>query len=528
MAKLCKCIDKGEKHLVSTTVECITFTIFRDYLEMLDFSTIRGGSVESKRAFFEQLFCHLAKLDQDSGSFRRIDGSGGDGGVEAVRILASGREIGYQSKYHTSRDDIAWTKLDNSVHTALKHHPHLERYVVAIPCHFTGTRTVKGGGTSDGTWGDWSERVKSWTDYAAQLGINVDFDVWTAFELEEALLQPNAQHLWHYFFGNRFFTRHWLCTWLDRTIVDLGARYSAAEHIDTQSLKPFDLIYRRANVRNELLSLFDTAEASDPRAAVRSSETTLNVDESVRAVEQLQSKFISLRSAVDSDLSISWPVCSWFTSWYAFTGALADLCNLIRSMVSDETTADYDRIIRKIEDTTRIFALRGPEVFGGSWAHLLPIDGCRAALFVGRAGAGKSHLLARATEVAFVDSAPIIHLLGEYFVAGDPRALILNHLELRDWPFGAFLTALNLAAEAAKTRAMLVIDALNEGYSIELWRSHLAGFIHEVNKHDRIVLVVSCREEYLDFVVPDDLIAKPQVYPGEDGVSPQIVRRSAR
>ena len=80
--------------------------------DMIDFKNIRGNTVEGQRSFFEQLVCHLALLSEDCGEFRRIEGSGGDGGVEALRILHTGHKIGYQAKYYTSRDHIDWSKLN--------------------------------------------------------------------------------------------------------------------------------------------------------------------------------------------------------------------------------------------------------------------------------------------------------------------------------------------------------------------------------------------------------------------------------
>jgi hypothetical protein len=174
-----------------------------------------------------------------------------------------------------------------------------------------------------------------------------------------------------------------------------------------------------------------------------------------------------------------------------------------------------------VSETTKAYELIGPEVFGGRWAHLIPIDGSRATLFVGRAGAGKSHALARGAETAWNAGAPVIHILGQHILDDDPRTSILKRLEIAKRSFHDALSALNLAAEAAGTRAMLVIDALNEGRGTDVWRSHLASFIREVNEYDRIVLVVSCREEYLDYVVPPEVIAEPRLYPGDDGQPPQ-------
>ena len=100
----------------------------------IDFTKIRGDAVEGQRAAFEQLVCHLARLDNRfAGAFRRIEGAGGDGGVEAIRIRPGGREIGFQAKYYPNRDEIDWPKIDQSVEQALKHHPRLN--ATLFRCH---------------------------------------------------------------------------------------------------------------------------------------------------------------------------------------------------------------------------------------------------------------------------------------------------------------------------------------------------------------------------------------------------------
>ncbi|MFH1910574.1 MAG: hypothetical protein ABIK91_00885 [Pseudomonadota bacterium] len=461
----------------------------------------------------------MADLDGSGGEYRRIEGAGGDGGVEALRILSSGRKIGYQAKYYPSPDDIDWSKLDNSVKTALTLHPELERYVIVLPCDFTGKRAARGGFT-EGIWGKWDERVDRWKVLATSRGIKVEFELWTAFNIETALLQPNAQHLIRFFFDHLVFTREWIQRHMDRTICDLQARYSPGEHVDTESLRPFDVIYRRENIRKDLQAVFELARNSNPRTAAALVENSGVPEADIVAAEDSLKDFVALGDAVNWTTVKAWPICQWLTSWYSLTRQLSEINRTISDRIPTEKTTTHDALDRRVSEMTKVYKLIGPEVFGGSWARLLPIDGSRASLFVGRAGTGKSHVLARGAETACNKGAPVIHILGQYILDDDPRISILKRLEIANWSFHDALSALNLAAEAAGTRALLVIDALNEGRGTEVWIKHLASFIHEVNEHDRIVLVLSCREEYLDYVVPPEVIANPHLYPGENGQPP--------
>jgi hypothetical protein len=433
-------------------------------LGKIDFTKIKGETVEGQRSFFEQLVCNLARLDGRGGEFRRIEGAGGDGAVEAIRILPSGKKIGYQAKFHSSGDKIDWHKLNNSVQTALTRHPELERYVIALPCDFTGSRAARGGHT-DGIWGKWDEWVAKWKSAATAQRITVEIEPWTAFEMENALRKPDSQHLIPFFFDQLVFTQNWIRLHLDRTIHDLQARYSPDEHVDTESLKPFDVIYRRENVRRDLRAIFDAARGSNPRAAAALVEDAAITESDILAVEKLREHFLALGAAVEWKAEMGWPISEWISSWYAFTRSLNSFTRALQNGIGLEKGPSDDALYRRVAETTNLYKLTTPEVFGGPWIRTIPIDGSRAALFVGRAGAGKSHVLARGVETAWKAGAPVIHMLGQHIVDDDPRVSFLKRMEIADWTFHDALSALNLAAEAAGTRGMVVIDVRNALFS---------------------------------------------------------------
>lgn len=468
---------------------------------MIDFTKIRGTAVEAQRHYFEQLVCHLAALD-GVGEFRRIHGAGGDGGVEAHRLLHGGRTIGYQAKFYPSAAEIDWSKLDDSVETALTQHTDLSRYIIALPCDFTGKRAVRGGASTEGVWGKWDLHVAQWHVLAQRRNIVVAFEPWTAFELETRLFRPDAHHLRQFFFNQLVFSDGWMKGHAERTLADLQARYSPDEHVDTESLMSFDVVFRRESVRDSLHEVFAVARGSNPRAAA--ALTGGGLEQAISTVEELAKHFQSFEIGIDAPFEQPWPISAWFESWHALTWHLGALHREIEERAQDDAS-----LLARIREATKAYDLITEEVFGGNWARYLSIDALRCVLFVGRAGAGKSHVLARGAQHAMECGAPLIHILGQHILDDDPRASMLKRLGLDDWTFDDFLSALNLAAEAAQTRALLVIDALNEGRGTEVWRNHLAGMIHDVGRHDRIVLMMSCREEYLDYVVPTALLCQP-------------------
>src|SRR5258708_16283379 len=116
---------------------------------MIKLDEIKGYSL-GQRAAFEMLVCHLARRDPPTpkAAFRRIEGSGGDGGVEAYWLLPDGAEIGYQAKFFVRAGDIKWEQVNSSVLTAITQHPSLSKFIVAFPCDLTDRTDATKRGTT--------------------------------------------------------------------------------------------------------------------------------------------------------------------------------------------------------------------------------------------------------------------------------------------------------------------------------------------------------------------------------------------
>ena len=207
----------------------------------IDFSKIRGDFADGQRGAFEELVCQLARREAPSvGSFRRIEGAGGDGGVECLVQSADGT-VGYQAKFYTKAGEIDWTAIDKSVDTALKLHPDLVRYVIALPCDFTGRRRTRGDNVSEGTWGIWNERVAKWESGSAR---PVEFTPWTAAELNARLTPINADGLRVYWFTQVEFSGQWFQQRVEAAIASLDDRYNPQDHVDVHLEQVFDVMVK--------------------------------------------------------------------------------------------------------------------------------------------------------------------------------------------------------------------------------------------------------------------------------------------
>lgn len=82
----------------------------------------------------------------------------------------------------------------------------------------------------------------------------------------------------------------------------------------------------------------------------------------------------------------------------------------------------------------------------------------------GAAGTGKTHLLCDLARQRISAGRPTVLLLGQRFVSNEvPWSQALQQLDLPGLSAEEFVGALEAAAQAAGSRALLIIDAINEG-----------------------------------------------------------------
>ena len=148
-----------------------------------DFTRIRPLHGD-RRHGFEEFCVQLARRhDAPAGSrFVRIEGAGGDGGVECYWELVGGTKWGYQSKL---LDRLDKKQLTNSVETALRIHPTLTRYVICLPFDLSGPTGRRGSNQK----AKWESYVAEWQQLASDRGLTVSFELWTESELIDRLIE---------------------------------------------------------------------------------------------------------------------------------------------------------------------------------------------------------------------------------------------------------------------------------------------------------------------------------------------------
>ena len=136
----------------------------------LDFNNIRPMN-GSARDGFEEFVCQLARKEEILCTKRFVRNGKPDGGVECYWVLEDGSEVAWQAKYFCKAlDNSQYQQIDGSVKEALKTHPNLRRYIIAVPtdlsdAHVEGRMSMK-------------ERIDGYVERWTELNPQVVFEFW--------------------------------------------------------------------------------------------------------------------------------------------------------------------------------------------------------------------------------------------------------------------------------------------------------------------------------------------------------------
>jgi hypothetical protein len=126
-------------------------------------------------------------------------------------------------------------------------------------------------------------------------------------------------------------------------------------------------------------------------------------------------------------------------------------------------------------------------------------------LLLGDAGTGKTHLFCDVAKQRVRIGLPTVLLLGGQFNNEEPWSQIIRRLGLaciKD----EFLGALEAAAQLTGSRALILIDALNEGEGKKLWNKYLTGMLAILSGYPWVGIAVSTRTSYERTVIPEGIV----------------------
>lgn len=473
---------------------------------MIDFTYIRafrGGQREA----FEELVCQLARREsQPSGAvFRRIEGAGGDGGVEAYWLLADDAKIGYQAKFFPRTRDIDWTQIDDSVERALQVHPTLTTYVIALPCNLTDRRSTRRGKTG---WELWDEHCASWTaKWLAPTGRHVDFVAWTESELLNKLTTPASEGLRQYWFSESEFSAAWFNEHVQLAADSLDERYHPEDHVDVTTETLFRFIARDHEAISELASLLTSIRKISIDTATLKRYENQDLAPSLNDLAAAYQALLSIGTAFVAPPWQTWHSAGWVDLARKLQAAIKPVKSWAYTrQFSPDSHEDVKQDMGYIRSHLSRLDDATENLLGVLNSPFMAAEECRAAIIEGRAGSGKSHLLGHVAESRVASGKPVILLLGHQLGDQSLWNQISQRLGLTAQSPDTLLQALDGAAEAEQTRCLILVDAINEGPGAHLWRAEAVEFFRRIQRYPHLACVVSCRSEYVPYVFPEELL----------------------
>ena len=469
----------------------------------LDFSNIRTHN-GSQAGGFEELVCQLAHLrePEDSLRFVRKEGAGGDAGVECYWVLADQSEECWQAKYFIGgMSPSRWNQLHDSFVTALNRHPKLKKYFICLPIDKTDSRkTGRGGKQVISVEDEWQSHVAKWKEEAKSKGRSVEFEYWGKHEITSFLTIDDPLYSGRalYWFDAAVLTTSKFEKVVNRAKDALGERYEARLHVELPISRNIDGLCLNEQWRKDLRErLGGLKESNDSLLrTLRNQQLDWLNGEKAEELRTLYSEIYRIVSEGLNQQAVLFDiqhVRELLEDISGFHGSIREALD----NSSSQKEQDWDYALRnffnavdefnRFLDTTRV---KAAEV--------------KAALVYGEAGIGKSHLLCDVSLNRIKNNQPTVFLLGSQYQGGNPIELIQDAVDLKRHGMGKVLGAIDAAGEASGSRALIVIDALNEGAHREDWDSYISSFLTDVAEYKHIAVLLSCRSTYLRYILPDE------------------------
>jgi hypothetical protein len=466
----------------------------------------------SQNSAFEELCCQLAQYEPVSVGAKFTRKGTPDAGVECFWQLRTGGEWGWQAKFlFPPFGPSQWRQLDESVYTALRTHPNLTRYTICLPFDRSDPRGKRG---NRSFLDNWNERVRKWQTYARRRGHSVEFIYWGDSEIHSRLAQEAHAGRYKFWFDKEFFSPSWFAAHIREVVANAGDRYTPVLNVDLPIARIFDGLGRSPDFFSQIVDLYRKLRTRFSKLHFRSLRE-LAPQQTERLEQSFSELFKSLNHIHDHD----WIHIPFEGLALAQIQAVQQEIDFLREKPAPLKVAEpqiqpepaehafelptginiRDEILLLYELSD---ALDEVSYFADSSSALLANK--PALLLVGRPGSGKTHLFCDVASRRISNGYPTVILLGEQFSAAEPWKQILELLKL-NCTREEFLGALDAAALAAGTRALIFIDALNEGDGQKIWNKHLAGLLSHLENYPRIGIAVSVRSSYENAIIPDAL-----------------------
>lgn len=455
-------------------------------------------------------FCYqIAKRQFNNlGEFTPVDDSGGGDGVEFYLTLPNGEEWGWQAKFYypNLRLNISNRKnsINNSLRKSIETHPNLRKWFICTPSNFTHP---------ENNW--FKQSLK-------KLAPSIELEHWGKTEFNDFLGKPEFIGIKNYFFGELELDIGWFSSQVQKQISNVKDKFIAPLHTETDvDFKIHCLLadskfieFIKENLKKIECELENFLENKREFEKINLNPIPVdlqtkilkalnNLDEhQMEILPHIQSFLILLENrfiekALDFELRNNGNLREEIENLRDYSSSIHKLIRESSKEQKDSILYIWDDKLGKLLYCLDEFKL----VFSNIEKAINCFKKSEISIF-GEALIGKTHIACHICEEKIKDNLPAILLFGRDFTKD--KIIEKKILEILDIPgqysWFEFISTLESMAEAYRTRIPIVIDALNESETTDIWKNQLPGLIEFLKKYPRIILINTCRTHYIDYI----------------------------
>lgn len=478
----------------------------------INFGSIRPIHGSQDEAF-EELVCQLARADKPTKAATFIRKGKPDAGVECIWKLNDNTEWGWQAKYFlNSLSTSQWTQIDNSVKKALEKHPKLTKYFISVPIDPSDAR-IEG---KESMLEKWNKKVVGWKKLAASKKMKVDFIFWGHSELLEMLSRKEQEGRLYFWFNKAEFTDDWIKDNIRKSTSILAhRRYTPKINFELPIARIFDGLTRCERFEEQLKDAYKKVIEAYKKLDSHLFKPGIKTESKkiITLFHNLKKEFNSLRFEGVAKVDVTKLTTTIDEFIKLLKSLLRKLYGLQNKIVEKKTenykhTQPYNNEIHYLQNFSHSLS-EFKEFFDTITFHLVNSP---FLIVEGKAGMGKSHLVADIVNQRLSNGHKSIFLLGQHFVTEEnPWSQILHKQFLLQITEEVFLGSLNAKAESEGKRIIFFIDALNEGCGRFFWPEALKNFVDSIRKYEWLGLVVSIRSSYSKLIAAKEIIDEEEM-----------------
>ena len=452
--------------------------------------------VRGIRIKFEDLCRQLFINENLSGNkqFKYLHANPNNHGLETEPIYdeVNKRWIGFQAKFFDQ--DVRYEQIKNSAEKTVEYYTGKEGIVnlVFLFCNKPITVTANG----------YVNAVK------VLKNAHIDVQLITDTAILD-LVRNKYSYLGLYYFGNHSIQREWFVKHTGYMLDALGDRYNRHFNVETTSSDELSLFIHDQRASEYLnakkANLLDTINKLPARSG--SKDYLRKLEEVISALPDVDNK--TFYQSFEWSQAIRSAVATFLDNFQeerkrleAEREELYTLADDNKSNLKEREAAlkKYHKLGDHIYDLDMLIQL--PEIVAFSEKEMQLLYG-DVLIIHGEAGIGKSQLLAsKMQNILDEDRVGLLLVAAIYFTADPIHTQIMKNLEL-DYSFETLIDILETIGERDNCIVPIFIDALNETWNRELWKSGLPTIIDKIKKSPMVKIILSYRTEYQQSVLPD-------------------------